>query len=597
MAAASSAAPVEVEPPGKAPTTFAGVVKLLERAEREPDAPRKQTYALAREALALLTNQPGHPAILAQVTTPEGIADTRLLPQNRTVEVAGWRGGLRVAGDRVAKVGERLVSLQGGRVAIWKEERKPITTVSAQALEVPEGEARFVLVRGKGSTFVLDTETEKATLEGKDEGAILLRTAGGATRFAHLVETGGKKSYDIVELPDAKPVASWSGFIAADAARGLAAVSDTRVVATGVNGFMAVVHLADGRALASRTFTMEKFFTRVLAKAKISPDGRSIAGVDFPDAWRVHLDSPRDERLLRTKSLLPPREVAFTADGKHVCVDAPGLASPRAPGVAGTTQRCYVVGGVAHVASLPAPPPRFRRAAREDFTPNDFGYGVDYEAMSPDGKLVANLLYDGKPWPMVPQRFAVAVTDAATGKQLWSQFCGTDSSSLLSPPEITFSADAAHLMVDGVRVDARTGAPVDGVPVALASLEPLFDRFGLEPGKGDLKLMRLGQDLPFFQKSALVWTADLAPRPLSVFLDPTSLTVALRANGSKLALVLASGATSALAILPDGTFATSGSGSDLVCAFGDVLAPFDLCRDRREIPAMRVAPAFVELAR
>ena len=256
---ASSRAPTEAAVPEQAPTTFAGVAKLLERADGERDAARKDAYALARNALGSLTGVAGRPAIVADVKTEWGTEETRLLPENRKIEASSWQSGMRVAGERVARVGKRLVSLDGGRITIWDAERKRVTLVSASVLEVPEGEPRFALVRGKGRAFVLDTETGEQLHESSDEGAMLLRTAAGVTRFAHLGGAGGKASYEILELPSGKQVASWSGLVAADGSRGLVAVSNMRVGATGaVAASLAVVRVADGTELAVRSYTLEK---------------------------------------------------------------------------------------------------------------------------------------------------------------------------------------------------------------------------------------------------------------------------------------------------------------------------------------------------
>ncbi|MBL8741179.1 MAG: hypothetical protein JNK04_08800, partial [Myxococcales bacterium] len=197
---------------------------------------------------------------------------------------------------------------------------------------------------------------------------------------------------------------------------------------------------------------------------------------------------------------------------------------------------------------------------------------------------------------LVPQRFTVAVYDAATGKQLWNQFLDS-MRSLDTPADLAFSDDGSQLLVDGVRLDARSGVGIDDKPVDSASLTPLMRRFSMNVDGKTLSYMRLGYDVPFFEKGQLVWTVDLSPRPLSIILDPVTLTLAIRGHGSKQSIVLASGPTSALAFLPNGSFAKSGDGDDLVCELGSVLAPIEVCLTKQEVPAQRVPDALGDLSR
>lgn len=599
VSASATSAPTVA--PEALPTTYAEIDKLLVRARAESESERKKTYALARQALVALTHESGRPAILTSVRTANGREETRLVPQNRRLQTERW-GSLAVAGAQVVKVGDRVVSLDSGRITIWDREPVRIDSEGTTSLSVPPGETRFFLATSKKSAVVIDSKTGKAVVEALADGAVLLRSAAGKTRFAHQ-PSAKANTYLLSEIEvDAsgaavpKTVVEWRSNVAADASRGLVVVVRSLPDPVSSDAELCAIRLLDDVVIGKQRVSFEKSAGPFL-NARISPDGKSFAFTTLSEARRFHLDTGRDELVKRLgTSAMPIRSVAFSADGAHVCADAPGDPFPRAKGVPGTSQRCYVAGDIAYIANLAAPPVGFRRASPEAFARAGFGVDRSYEAVSPGGALVAAILHDGKPAPLAPQRFTVAVYDARTGKQLWNQFLDS-MRSLDNPADLGFSDDGAELLVDGVRLDARTGAALDDKPVDSASLTPLMKRFGMNVDGKTLSLRRLGYDVPFFQTGQLVWTVDLAPRPLSIILDPVTLTLALRGNGSKQSIVLASGPTSALAFLPDGSFAKSGEGSDLVCELGSVLAPIEVCQTKQEIPALRVPAALGDLSK
>jgi hypothetical protein len=93
------------------------------------------------------------------------------------------------------------VSLDGGRITSGTR-AKARDLVSASLLEVPEG-AAFRSGRGR-QAFVLDTETEQ--LRSSDEG----RCHSGRRDAIRTPWRGWQGSYEILELPSGKQVASWS---------------------------------------------------------------------------------------------------------------------------------------------------------------------------------------------------------------------------------------------------------------------------------------------------------------------------------------------------------------------------------------------------
>ncbi|MBL8742045.1 MAG: hypothetical protein JNK04_13150, partial [Myxococcales bacterium] len=406
--AVESAEPVAV--PEAPPTTFAGVEKLLARAAQEPEAEAKQSYALARTALTTLTEKAGRPAILATVKTATGREETRLVPQSRRIQTARW-GSMVIAGEQVAKVGERVVSLESDRITIWDREPLRIDARGAKSLSVPAGESRFFLATGKKSAFVIDSHTGKTVLEGLAEGALLVRTQGQKTRFAHQ-PSDKATTYVLSELAadasgsaSVKTVVEWRRNVAVDATRGVVVVVRPLADSLALDAELCSIRLADDVVLGKQRVSMEKG-SGLFLNARISPDGKSFAFTTLSEARRIHLDTGRDELVKRQgANAMPIRRVAFSADGAHVCADAPGDAVPRAKGVPGTSQRCYVADDVAYVAHLAAPPIGFRRASAEAFVRAGFGFDRTYEVVSPGGALVAAILHDGKPAPLVPQRF------------------------------------------------------------------------------------------------------------------------------------------------------------------------------------------------
>jgi len=385
---------------------------------------------------------------LASVKTAAGPEALRLLPSGETVEVAPWQGGeLRVAAPRVAKLSNGLVSLSADRITVWAGEPKQIEASDIDTLVAPPGEARFVLAVGAKKAFVVDSQDANTRLESASEGAMLGRGEKGPTRLGRLTD---KRKYEIVELTDGKQVEIWQDLVAHDATRGLVAVSRTDVDAQ-YKAFVeiAIMRVSDGAVQAKSRLPIETA-VKLIGKARISPDTKSLAYATITEAYHVHLDSGRADLLMRARKDWLIQSAVFTADGAHVCVDAPGPAFPRSKPVPSATQRCYVSNGVAHVAHLMPPPAGFRRAQREDFIAADFGFQEDYEVINDNGSLVAAILYDGKPLPFVPQRFTLAVYDAKTGKQLWNQFL--DGMQSLTPVSLEFTADGETLLVDGVRV-------------------------------------------------------------------------------------------------------------------------------------------------
>ncbi len=591
-ATVQSAAPVTA--PEQPPTDYAGVAKLLERARGEPEAAKRATYELVRRALAALTGAAGEPRVLAEVKAPRGDREQVLLPERERVQVAAWGStGLRVVGRSAVRVGERAVALDDRAITVWSAGPKRLLADDVLRLEAVQGEPRFLLARGGVRSFLVDTDTGESLLEGPSRAALFAPSGRGTTRLTHYAPATG---FRLLELPKAEAVQTFAAMIAADPARGLVLTSRVNLLASLKKELsIALVRVADGAVETQLSLPADKWESRVFAMGTLSPDGKSLFSLDVDArATRISLISGKEEVLAKSPAGQPFQRGVFTADSAHVCLDPPGLAYPKAKLVPGTTQRCYEHGDVAHIAHLAAPPAGFRRAAREELVREGFGHHLSYETISKDGNLVAAVLYDGKPTPTTVQRITIAVYDAKTGRQLWNQFLpGTRT--LSEQIDLVFTDDNEHLWVDGVRVAARTGEQVDGIPQPLGAFAAPLTRFGVALDPITLQLARLGFAIPAFPSSAMVLEGEAKPLALSIFVDPVSGTVALRSKRSKKTVLLVPAQNGALALLPDGKLSVRGNGDDLVCRFGQLLAPIGACLGQAEVPASQLKRVVAEL--
>jgi len=564
-------------PPESVPADYAGVKALLQRAPGEAPAERSKTYGLVRQALSRLTEAQGSPMVLVEVGGTW--KKHQLLPAERFVDVVSWgAAGLLFASDMpVVSVGPNVVSLELGKINVRGTGPPEVFDSSvtsegvsgpAHSLTAPEGATRYVLVTGHDS-YVFDTQTGDKLFQGPAKGAALVRSASGATRLAQL---DGKKGYVLREVPEGTEVARWPRLGSVDESRGLAVVRD--VIDGRSEANVSLVRIADGTVLAK--YAVPKGVTRTYGDARISPDGRSIAYAAMGGTWRLDFDTGRDTLLAPRAVLSDVPSTWFTKDGKHVCIDPLEAPAPPAALLPGTMQRCDVArNGVAHVAYLAAPRPPWKRATEQQFPSEDLD--VAFGTVSNDGALAAATLYSGARQLAVRQPIAVAVYDARTGKELWTKLIN-DEGSLGEGLGLQFSDDLDFLFVAGFPFRARTG---ELVQKKTELFKPLLARFGvaiddsmlLEPGG------RLMQEIWAFPKHGGTEFVARKQGGLLVLHNPLSGTVALLpATTVANANVFIPGKAGAIAFVPGGKFAVQGTGDDLVCAFGDVLAPIDVCR-------------------
>jgi hypothetical protein len=558
------------------PDSFALVVRLLSRARNESDDAQRKTLRRAKQALAALTGSAGRPVVVASVRNLHGREEVRLLPHGNPVEVASWAGtGLRIAAPQVLAVGDTVLTFEAGSLTLFKDEPTQLTAEPSAKLSAPLGEERFVLARGLNRALLIDTQTKTAEFESPALGAVLYRTQQGTTHLMHRTEQGAKRRYARLDLPDKRESASWDYFVAEGAGR--VAVAEP---STGDSLAVSVVALADS-AVVSRALVPN---SRSLVSAVLSPDGGALASLEPGDGINLlRFSSGREQpvtKVLPTKQLV---NLLFTKDAQQLCVDAPGEPFPKLKSVPGALQRCYPSHGLGVIAHLPQPPLGWTRVVAGNTT--SLPENARFETVSPDGKLVAAILSRAS---STGTELSVAVYEAATARQLWNQYL--PNKGLESPIPIWFSDDVRHLVIDGIRVMAQNGEPVDGVPGELGNSSPLLSRFDLELGTSPLDVVRLGFALPNFPQLPLVQTVELSARGLSVFVDSSSGTLAVMSKSNRRVAVFAQGKESAVAYLPDGSFSVDvgGDGSDLACQFGQVLAPVEVCLSSGEVSSSGV---------
>lgn len=575
LSVASASAGPQQPPEEPAAATFDDVSRLLVRARSESDAARKKTLTAARRALVTLTGSAARPVVVAKVRSLRGREETWLLPKGTPVEVVRWPGQeLSLAGQRARTVGDAAVTLHDGQVSLWSNARKQITADTSAELLTAEGDRRFVLVKGRDRALLLDTSDGSTRFEGPSLGATLTRGSDGITRLLHRDGSGATRKYARVDLPDGKESEAWSFYLAESASGRHVAVgrSDDKGGVT-----VSVLTLPDLTVASSATLppaARERTFTA----AVLSADGTALASLEPGEGAKLlRMSTGKEELVAKEPKDRAQRGVAFTSDGASVCVDAPGAATPRAKLVPGTFQRCYPSGNGAQVAHLGEAPPGWRRATREDVP--GAPEGATFETISPDGSLVAALLFRGN--VTSSPELSVAVYDAKTGRQKWNQFI--ESRELRQARELWFSDDGKHLMVDGVRVMSESGEAVDGKPADLASLDPLLRPFGVDIGVGPLVAAKLVRPFPSFPSPPLILSGRLPG--LGVHVDPTSGVTVLQADDSAKVAVFAKGRDGGIAYLPDGSFSVQGDGEDLACQFGPVLAPIEVCRASGEVSA------------
>ncbi len=560
-----------------APATFDEVATLLVRSRAESEDTRKKTLTVARRALVTLTGTAGKPVVIAKVRSPRGHEETWLLPQGAPVELAEWpKKELRIAGNQVRVVGDKIVSTRDGQVALWSDGRKQVAAdTSAELITVP-GDPRFVLVRGRDNAFVLDTQDGSSRLAGPSLGAVLVRAKDG-TRFLRREDTGARR-YARFDLPELTEKESWSFYLGTNVSGRHVAVGrlDDKGAVT-----VSVLALPDLTVQSSATLaTLPNGAPRAFEAGLLNGEGTAFASVEPGDGVRLlRMPTGKEEVIARESKGRPVRSLAFTEDGNHVCADAPGAPIPRAKLVPGTFQRCYPTARGALIGHVGEPPIGWRRANHDEISG---ATGATFEAISRDGSRIASTLFQGS-LSSSPQ-VAVAVHDAKTGKQLWNQFI--DQRDLRVPSDLWFSDDGLHLKVGPVRVMAENGEAVDGKPVDLATLEPLLGGFGVNLGSGPMVAAHLAGPIPSFPSPPLVLSAS--PTGLTVYVDPTSGVAAIQSQENRKVAVFAPASEGAVAYLPDGSFAMTGTGDDLACQFGSVLAPIEVCRSSGEASAADV---------
>lgn len=568
-----STGPVE-EP---APASFADVAKLLVRSRGESEDTRKKTLTMARRALVTLTGTAGKPVVIAKVRSLRGREETWLLPQGAPVEIAAWPGKeLRIVGSRVRAIGDKVVSLRDGQVALWSEGRKQIAADTSAEFVSLSGEDRFVLVKGRESAFLLDTQKGTAELGGPSLGATLLRSKDG-TRFLRRRDDGGKRRFARFDLPELTEKDAWSFYLGTNEAEKHLAVGrvDDKGAVT-----ISVLALPELTVQSSATLAAPSGAPRIFDAGLLNDAGTSFASIEPGEGARLlRLPTGKEELVARESKGRAMKTLAFTQDGNHLCIDAPGLATPKAKLVPGTFQRCYPTDAGALIGHLGEAPPGWRRATREEVGGAE---SATFETISRDGSMVAAILFRGA-ITSAPE-LSVAVYDTKTGKQRWNQFI--ESRDLRAPSELWFSDDGKHLMVGGVRVMAQNGEAVDGKPEDLSTLDPMLRSFGMNVGTGPLVAAKLASPIPSFPSPALVLSAS--PSGLTIYVDPTSRVTAIQSQENRKVALFAPAKDGAVAYLPDGSFSVSGSGEDLACQFGGVLAPIEVCRSSGEASAADV---------
>ncbi len=551
------------------PDSFSLVATLLSRARTESGETQRKTLRRVKQALAALTGSAGRPVVVASVKNLHGREEVRLLPHGDVVEVVGWANtGMRIAATQAVVVGDSVLSLEAGALTLFSDKTTQLMAEPSAKLSKPAGEERFVLVKGLNRAFLVDSQAGTTEFESPALGTLLHRTRQGTTYLLHRTGDGPKRRYARVELPEKSESASWAYFVAAGDAHVAVAEGSAEDALT-----VSVIGLEDSAVLSRAVLPN----TRSLTSAVLSPDGTSLASLEPGDGvYLLRFPTGRAQlvsKVLATKSL---SNLLFTKDGQSLCVDAPGEAKPKAKAVPGAIQRCYPSEGLGLIAHLPQPPPGWTRLAVGGAT--NLPENARFETISRDGTLVAAILSRVSP---TGTELSVAVHEAATARQLWNQYL--PNKSLDAPIPIWFSDDVQHLVIDGIRVMAQNGEPVDGVPGELGNSARMLKRFDLELGTSPLDAVRLGFSLPNFPQLPLVQSADLSARGLSVFLDSSTGTLAVMSKSNRRVAVFAPGKDAAVAYLPDGSFAVDGEGSDLACQFGQVLAPVEVCLSSGEV--------------
>jgi hypothetical protein len=551
------------------PDSFSLVATLLSRARTESGETQRKTLRRVKKALAALTGSAGRPVVVASVKNLHGREEVRLLPHGDVVEVVGWANtGMRIAAPQAVVVGDSVLSFDAGALTLFRDETTQLTAEPSAKLSRPAGEERFVLVQGQSRAFVVDTQAGTTEFESPAMGTLLHRTRQGTTYLLHRTGDGPKRRYARVELPAKSESASWAHFVAAGHEHvAVAEVSAEDALA------VSVIALEDSAVLHRAVLPS----TRSLTAAVLSADASALASLEPGDGvYLLRFPAGRAQLVTKASATQSSSKLLFTKDGQSLCVDAPGEAKPKAKVVPGAIQRCYPSEGLGLIAHLPQPPPGWTRVAAGSAT--SLPENARFETISRDGTLVAAILSRVSP---TGTELSVAVYDAATARQLWNQYL--PNKSLDSPIPIWFSDDVQHLVIDGIRVRAQNGEPVDGVPGELGNSAAMLKRFDLELGASPLDAVRLGFSLANFPQLPLVQSADLSARGLSVFLDSSTGTLAVMSKSNRRVAVFAPGKDAAVAYLPDGSFAVDGEGSDLACQFGQVLAPVEVCLSSGEV--------------
>lgn len=536
----------ERAPAPKEEATLALASTLLAEAKGREGAERTALLERVFKVLEAATGKAGRAAIVR----PTPLGEPLLLPDGRHVEVAALGdAGLRIAGKGLHQVGPRVLSLVKGQVTLHQPDATELDE-QFDSIDVPPRADRYVLARRGDRAFVLDAETGKTVLETGAKGAQLLYQTDGTVRL--FGADGGKAT--LRDVPTGKVVIELAGREALVALDPLAKRMAIWTMVSPRNGSVDNLQVFERIAVLDTVDGQEVGSVRVPAvmgaRGTFSRDGKRLAlshvsgtpGTVF-DFALLDIAAGTYRRIGSSKTF-ERGAVAFTADGKHVCADPPAAPVPAARVPAGRVAQCLT----------------FRAAdGHDDAVIVSYAPQAGWRLVASDGtaEIAPAVQLDPR------GRRAVFVLARAAGPQ-----------SVLNP-----------VSMQAVVVDA-TGKDEDFV-IPLGSLAPL---------QVDVRFSLDGRYL-----DTNIGLIDLEERGL-VTRHPRNITPSPVAAGYKLGtdsdssvvLVTPAGETSTIvfwdisvsaALLDDGRFdpMTSRPG-DMACAFGDILAPIEVCPAKLRLP-------------